>query len=363
MMRRELVCVLGERVWRTYLGGREIGKIYGDEKAEDSHFPEEWMYSVTRAFNAGREGICEGLCKIAGGEYDGKTLKEYIESDPEGILGKKHVEIWGNTPGVLIKMIDSKERLTVQVHPDRETAKRLFGSPFGKTECWHILNAREDCEEKPCLYLGFKEGITRKEWEECFFEQDYDRMLSLMNCLEVKPGETYLVKGGVPRAIGAGCTLIEIQEPTDYTIRVEKVTPSGYTIDDSMCHQGLGFEKMFECFHYVGAGEAATREDACIRERVLENGGHCLVGYEDTPCFKMEQYTLEKGETKEFEEEEIFFCLYILSGKGVLKTETKEYPIERNSQFFVPAGDETYCITNTGDKPVEILKMYGPKSK
>ena len=95
------------------------------------------MYSVTRAFNAGREEIVEGLCKIAGGEYDEKTLKEYIDSDPEEILGKKHVETWGNTPGVLIKMIDSKERLTVQVHPDRETAKRLFGSPFGKTECWH----------------------------------------------------------------------------------------------------------------------------------------------------------------------------------------------------------------------------------
>ena len=362
-MKREPVCVLGERVWRTYLGGREIGKLHGDEKAEDSHFPEEWMYSVTRAFNAGREEIVEGLCKIAGGEYDEKTLKEYIDSDPEEILGKKHVETWGNTPGVLIKMIDSKERLTVQVHPDRETAKRLFGSPFGKTECWHILNTREDCEEKPCLYLGFKEGITRKEWEKCFFEQDYDRMLGLMNCLEVKPGETYLVKGGVPHAIGAGCTLIETQEPTDYTIRVEKVTPSGYTIDDSMCHQGLGFEKMFECFHYTGAGEAATREDACIKEQSLENGGQCLVGYDSTPCFQMEQHTVEMGETKEFEEEEVFSCLYVLSGKGILKTETKEYQIERNSQFFVPAGKEKYCITNVEDEKIKILKMHGPKSE
>ena len=95
-MKREPVCVLGERVWRTYLGGREIGKLHGDEKAEDSHFPEEWMYSVTRAFNAGREEIVEGLCKIAGGEYDEKTLKEYIDSDPEEILGKKHVETWGS---------------------------------------------------------------------------------------------------------------------------------------------------------------------------------------------------------------------------------------------------------------------------
>ena len=188
-------------------------------------------------------------------------------------------------------------------------------------------------------------------------------MLGLMNCLEVKPGETYLVKGGVPHAIGAGCTLIEIQEPTDYTIRVEKVTPSGYTIDDSMCHQGLGFEKMFECFHYTGAGEAVTREDACIKEQSLENGGQCLVGYDSTPCFQMEQHTVEMGETKEFEEEEVFSCLYVLSGKGILKTETKEYQIERNSQFFVPAGKEKYCITNVEDEKIKILKMHGPKSE
>ena len=112
----------------------------------------------------------------------------------------------------------------------------------------------------------------------------------------------------------------------------------------------------------MGAGEAATRGDACIRERVLENGGHCLVGYEDTPCFKMEQYTIEKRETKEFKEEEVFSCLYILSGKGILKTETKEYQIERNSQFFVPAGDENYSIINTGETKIQLLKMYGPQN-
>ena len=61
-----------------------------------------------------------------------KALKEYIDSDPEEILGKKHVETWGNTPGVLIKMIDSKERLTVQVHPDRENSKTTFWKSFWK---------------------------------------------------------------------------------------------------------------------------------------------------------------------------------------------------------------------------------------
>ena len=71
----------------------------------------------------------------------------------------------------------------------------------------------------------------------------------------------------------------------------------------------------------------------------------------------------EMGETKEFEEEEVFSCLYVLSGKGILKTETKEYQIERNSQFFVPAGKEKYCITNVEDEKIKILKMHGPKSE
>lgn len=387
-MKREPVLVKGERVWRTYLGGREIEKLHKDgtdgSAAADSHFPEEWMYSVTRAFNAGREEIEEGLCYLK--QEERQSLKDYIEAAPEEILGKAHTERWGSTPGVLIKIIDSKERLTVQVHPDQETAQRLFGSPFGKTECWHILGTREDTEEPPCIYLGFREGITRQQWEECFETQDYPRMLGLMNRLEVKPGETYLVKGGVPHAIGAACMLIEIQEPTDYTIRVEKVTPSGFRIDDRMCHQGLGFQGMFDCFHYEGNSEAEIRRKYCIESRVREDGGLRLVGYEDTPCFQMDQYTVETE--RWFSGESVFSCIYILSGTGILKTESEDqnqepgtqnqepgiqnsesgtrnpssgqYRIARNTQIFVPADSKKYCIINQGNTPVKMLKMYGP---
>lgn len=360
-MQKEPVMVSGERVWRTYLGGREISRLHGDQNGQDDHFPEEWMYSVTKACNVGREELTEGLCKVQG--KNEKTLKEYIEEDPQEILGKRHTEIWGNNPGVLIKIIDSKERLTVQVHPDKEKAKELFGSAFGKTECWHILETREDSEEVPCIYLGFREGITKEQWQECFFDQDYDRMLSLMNRLEVRKGETYLVKGGVPHAIGAGCMIIEIQEPTDYTIRVEKVTPSGFCIDDRMCHQGLGFEKMFDCFKYDGEKEEDVRAEYCILPTLMEDGGECLIGYNDTPCFKIHRYFVGAAEHMNFGKEETFSCLYVRSGKGILKTVSGEYGIEKNSQFFIPADSGEYCIINKGDTPVEILKMYGPKTE
>lgn len=361
-MGHEPIRLTGERVWRTYIGGGRIPCLSGKVACEDGHFPEEWMYSVTKAANAGREEIEEGLCRLDDGS--GKTLKEWIEEEPEAILGTAHVKTWGVTPGVLIKIIDSKERLTVQVHPDKETAKRLFDSQFGKTECWHILDVREDMEERPCIYLGFKEGITREAWVDCFRQQDYDRMLSLLNRIEVKPGETYLVKGGVPHAIGSGCMLIEIQEPTDYTIRVEQVTPSGFRIDDRMCHQGLGFETMFECFSFDGADEEEIRNRFCLKTKEQEPCScarrYELVGYEDTPCFRMER--LEVQGDCFMEGEGIFSCLYTLSGEGILETEGNSCRIKKHDQFFVPADAGKYCLRNQGEEPVILLRMYGPKN-
>ncbi|MBS6196082.1 MAG: hypothetical protein KH828_10940 [Clostridiales bacterium] len=192
-MGKKPMMLSGERVWRTYIGGKNIGRLHGEMDAEDDHFPEEWMYSVTRARNTGREEIVEGLCKVA--DNPDVTLQQIIENDPEGMLGSKHAAKWGNTLGVLIKIIDSKERLTVQVHPNKEKARTLFHSQFGKTECWHILGTREESGESPCLYLGFREGITREDWEDSFWKQDFDRMLSLMNRIEVKKVQLRNVKG------------------------------------------------------------------------------------------------------------------------------------------------------------------------
>ena len=75
-------------------------------------------------------------------------------------------------------------------------------------------------------------------------------MLGCLHKIEVKPGDAFMIYGGVPHAIGAGCFLMEVQEPTDYTMRVEKTTPSGLNIGSELIHQGVGEEKMLECFHY-----------------------------------------------------------------------------------------------------------------
>lgn len=350
----------GERVWRTYVGGRELGKLHGDPLAEDNHFPEEWMYSMTRARNAGREDVEEGLCKLE--EHPEISLKTLVETYPEEMLGKEHAERWGNSTGVLIKIIDSLERLTIQVHPDKEKAEKLFHSRFGKTESWHILETRRDLEEKPCIYLGFKEGISEEQWKTCFQRQDIEEMLSLLHRIEVKPGETYLVKGGVPHAIGSGCLIIEVQEPTDYTIRVEKITPSGFEIADSMCHQGLGFEKMFECFEYQGMSLDEVKEAYGMKVKRTETefgNRQQIIDYQATSCFQMEKMEINKK--CRMKGDGVFSCLYILSGSGVLESPGKTCLLKRNDQFFIPAASQEYTISGSSDGPVSVLMIRGPK--
>ena len=339
----------GERVWRTYLGGSMIDKLHEIENGEDNHFPEEWIMSVTECRNAGREEfVGEGLSRLA---ENGEYLKNYIEGNPEELLGKKHYEKYGANTGVLVKIIDSSERLSIQVHPNREKALKLFDSPFGKTESWHILGGREINGEKPCIYFGFKKGVTEKYWREVFESQDIPKMLDCLNKIYVKEGDTFLIEGGIPHAIGAGCFLIEVQEPTDFTIRTERTTPSGFWIDDRMCHQGIGFDGMFECFNY----DYTDIENYFIPKTEGEKES-VIIGYDKTDCFMLREITVRD---KAFvPAEAVFSGIYVLEGEGSIVLNDNSLPVQKGEQFFIPA--------NTGfeicaGKTLRIMRFNGPK--
>ena len=338
--------------WRSYLGGKMIAELHG-KTAEDDHFPEEWIMSTVTARNIGREHIVEGLSMTP----DGVSLKELIEKDPERMLGKSHFECHGKTTGVLLKLLDAAVRLAVQVHPSKEKARELFDSEFGKTECWHIIDKREINGVKPCVYLGFKEGVTREVWEKAFYEQDIDLMLDCLHKFEVEVGDTFLITGGQPHAIGMGCFLVEIQEPTDYTIRTERMSATGIMVPDVACHLGLGFEKMFDCFDYMGESKDATFKRWHIRPKTAVKDGATvseLVGYKDTPMFKMEM--IEVNGDFEIEKSDVFSGLYVLNGEGELNGK----PTKVGDQFFLPA-DCDKILLSAKCEPFKVLRFYGPK--
>lgn len=347
------------RAWRTYLGGRLLDELHGNPSGEDGHFPEEWILSVVAARNAGREHLTEeGLSCIA---QTGITLKETIASNPAAFLGSAHAARNGAQLGVLLKLIDSAERLAVQVHPNRQKAMALFASPYGKTECWHILGGREVQGQKPCVYLGFKEGVTREIWQKLFEEQDIPGMLNSLYRFEVHPGETILIEGGVPHAIGAGCFLAEIQEPTDYTLRVEQTTPSGYRVPDAMCHQGLGFDKMFDCFDYTPMTCEQVRERWFIPAIPIkrEAGGsvRTLIGYDHTLFFRMDEIQVEKSLTVDCGER--FSGLYVLSGQGSMIANGCSTGVKKVQQYFVPAGVGSITLNAEKGHPLRILHCFG----
>ena len=344
--------LITSRAWRTYLGGKMIASLHGEE-GEDNHFPEEWLMSTVTARNAGREHIVEGISRVADTAL---PLSDLVASHPCEMLGEAHVAAHGKSLGVLVKLLDAAERLTLQVHPTREKARELFDSEFGKTECWHIIGQREIGGESPCIYIGFREGVTREEWERCFREQNIPAMLSCLHRVEVKTGDTFIVRGGVPHGIGAGCFLVEIQEPTDYTVRTERVTPSGLAVADVMCHQGLGFERMFDCFEYDGTSLEETLHRYRVEPREEKGEGYCvkhIIYPEVTDMFSLDLVSVTDTVTLD---NSTFCGLYVLSGEGNLDGA----PIGVCDHFFVPAACRSFSLSSSGREPLVFIRCFGP---
>ncbi|MBU2997524.1 class I mannose-6-phosphate isomerase [Cellulophaga baltica] len=348
---------LNNRVWRTYEGGALIDRWKKTTTETDGSFPEEWIMSAVTARGNNRPDD-EGLSLIATEEGE-IPLKDLINSNLELYLGKELADKFGTT-GVLIKMLDSKERLTVQVHPDKEYAKTVFNSEFGKTESWYVLNTREIDGEKSVVYMGFKKHVTRDEWKKHFEDQNIEGMLNCLHKIEVKAGDAFMIYGGVPHAIGSGCFLMEVQEPTDYTMRVEKTTPNGLKIGPELIHQGVGEEKMLECFHYDNYTlEEALTEWKIIPE-VLESSDEftfrTLFNKKHTNCFGLNELLLNGKHT--VKSGASFYVAVIYSGDGVLICEGKEYEYTQGDEIFISAAiSEITYVSKTESK---ILLCYPP---
>lgn len=168
--------MLENRVWRIYLGGKLLDDLRGKD-GEDGYFPEDWLASVVTATNPPRDDAPEREGQSRVETADGPTvyLKDLIDENPEGFLGRGHIEKFGINFGVLTKFLDSAERLPIQVHPDKKAARELFNSDYGKTEAWYILGGRGINGEQPHILLGFKEDVTKERLRELFDRQEYQR--------------------------------------------------------------------------------------------------------------------------------------------------------------------------------------------
>jgi mannose-6-phosphate isomerase len=351
------------RVWRTYAGGAFLEQWQGSANPADSSFPEEWVASTVIASNAGREEVVEGLSRIELDHGSSITLKDLIAANPVDVLGQRHIARHETATAVLVKVLDAGERLTIQVHPDREFAMSAFNSLFGKTEAWYILGGRTIDGEEPYVLFGFKPGITKEIWNQLFEEQNIQGMIDALHKIPVQPGDVFLVEGGVPHAIGSGCFLIEIQEPTDYTLRVERTTPRGMVLQDKACHQGLGFERMMECFHYENYDLNETLKRWKKQPRTLRkvDGGNefALIDKSHTDRFRM--HLLEVQDEMPVVGEGTFSIAIVISGSGKIICQGLEQEVSQADEFFLPAVLDQVSWKNTGADALKIILCYPPE--
>jgi mannose-6-phosphate isomerase len=196
-------------VFRFYKGGEGIDRFRDMEPGSGPGAPEDWVGSTTTSFGSDSEGLTT--------LEDGSVLRDVIAADPTAFFGAEHVAALGSNPGLLVKLLDAGERLADHFHPGREFAREHLHSDFGKTEAWLILEAAPGAY----MHLGLRESVDLATLERWVTEQNSEEMLAALHRVPVKAGDSLFVPAGTLHTIGAGITLIELQEPSDMSVVIE----------------------------------------------------------------------------------------------------------------------------------------------
>lgn len=182
---------------KNYIWGGTNLKAKWHKVSNETSIAETWELSLNSS----------GMSYVCGGEHDGKPLTAVLTPADIGDNSKDFPFF-----PVLVKLIDAATPLSLQVHPTDDYALQ-HERKYGKTEMWHIVEATEDAY----IYLGFNRDVTKQQFTDALNSKT---LCELLNKVPVKPNQTYFVPSGTIHAIGAGVTLIEIQQNSDLTYRV-----------------------------------------------------------------------------------------------------------------------------------------------
>ncbi|TJY36357.1 type I phosphomannose isomerase catalytic subunit [Pontimicrobium aquaticum] len=189
--------ILKEKIW----GGTKLKTILNKHN-NSPNIGESWEIS----------DVDDDTSIVSNGELKGATLKQLLSTYQEELIGKKNFDVFGEKFPLLIKFIDAKEDLSIQLHPNDELARKRHNS-FGKTEMWYVMQADEDSN----LIVGFNKKITPDVYLKHLENKTLTKILNFEHANE---GDTYFIEVGRVHAIGAGVMLAEIQQTSDITYRV-----------------------------------------------------------------------------------------------------------------------------------------------
>lgn len=304
---------------KDYLwGGRRLIEEYGKEYAGDV-LAETWELSCHP----------DGPSTIVNGPYKGKTLQQYIEEEGKEVLGS-HCRRFRDFP-ILIKFIDAKDNLSIQVHPDNRYALKNEGQ-YGKTEMWYVMDAGKDA----FLYYGFKKEISKEEFSKRIQE---DTLLEVLNAVPAQKGDVLFIESGTIHAIGKDILIAEIQQNSNVTYRVYdygRVGKDGKKRD-------LHIEKAL----------AVTNRVPIVKDK--SSYPHVA----DCDYFTVDKLNLDGKVMRIMEgnvSEESFASILILDGNGTISNQGETLEFQKGDSFFLSAGSGVYRVEGTCDALVTTIR-------
>lgn len=298
-------------------GGNRLREEYG-KKLDSDRIAESWELSCHK----------DGQSVISGGEFDGRTLSDYISTKGKGVLGK-NCERFEYFP-VLIKLIDAKDNLSVQVHPSNDYALRVEGE-YGKTEMWYIV----DCDPGAELLYGFKHEISKEEFAERIAN---NTLLEVTNNVPVHKGDVFFIESGTLHAIGKGILIAEIQQNSNTTYRIYDYGRVGKDGKPRELH----VEKAKEVTNLVPPKYPTTAQGA---PEAIQGGTETLL--RSCEYFNVNKLELD-GTAKLAAGEGSFNSLLILDGTFEVTSTDGTLTAKKGDSLFVDAGTGDYTVSGKG---------------
>ena len=292
-------------------GGHRLAEEYG-KVIEGDILAEAWELSCHD----------DGASIISNGVWAGKTLKEYIKESKEDVLGA-NCKRFSDFP-ILIKFIDAKDNLSIQVHPDNAYALQNEGQ-YGKTEMWYVVDASEDA----FLYYGFEDEISEEEFRKRIEE---DTLLEVLHAAPVKKGDVFFIEAGTIHAIGKNILIAEIQQNSNVTYRVYD-------------YGRIGKDGKKRELHVEQAIQVTKREPVQKRDTMYPHIAKC--DYFTVDKINLDGKLFDKMEG--FVTEESFLSILVLDGEGMIQNQFGSLSYKKGDSLFLPAGSGAYQIVGRCD--------------
>ncbi|MDT0606903.1 type I phosphomannose isomerase catalytic subunit [Croceitalea rosinachiae] len=310
--------ILKERLW----GGTKLKDVL-NKPIESDITGESWELSTVKG----------DVSVIANGDLKGTSLQYLINKQAEALLGKNVVERFGHDFPILIKFIDAKKDLSIQLHPNDELAKERHNS-FGKTEMWYIMDADSGAN----LIVGFNKDVEKETYKNSLED---NTLLELLNYEEVKEGDTFFINTGKIHAIGAGVLLAEIQQTSDVTYRVFDFNRKDKNGNLRELHTDLALDAI----------DYSKKDDFKVLYGTDKDKVNQMV---DCPYFKTNSLHLTKDMSQDIGLRDSFTILMCVSGKGKITTENGIIDFKKGETVLIPASAQKLEIITNGAQLLEV---------